>query len=419
MNYERAILHSDLNSFYASVEMVLNPSLRGKAVAVCGSTEDRHGIVLAKSELAKRAGVKTGMVNWEAKKLCPGLITIPPRFEHYVKYSKAAREIYERYTDRVEPYGMDECWLDVTGSRALFGDELSIAEDIRQKIKSELGITVSIGVSFNKVFAKLGSDMKKPDAITQITRENYKTKIWHLPASDLFYVGRATQAKLAHYGIYTIGDIARAPLELLQTSMGKHGLLLSVFANGEEQSQVMPVHFSSPVKSIGHGATTKEDLVNNDEVWRLLLHLSQDIGHRLRVHEMCASGVQITVKEQNLMCRQYQAPLLVPTQSPMEIAQRARHLFESNFTWNTNVRALTVRAINLVSNKAPRQLMLFDDQIKRDRREDLEDAIENIRERFGKKAIRSASLLENSKMSGQHNYQVGFNPELLNTIEYA
>ena len=201
---ERTILHSDMNCFYASVEMMLDPSLRGKAVAVCGSTENRHGIVLAKSELAKKAGVKTGMVNWEARQLCPNLIMVKPQYDQYLKYSKLARNIYQRYTDQAEPYGMDECWLDVTGSRSVCGDGAKIAENIRQTVKEELGLTVSIGVSFNKIFAKLGSDMKKPDAITEITRESFRDKVWPLPASDLLYVGRATTAKFNTYGLSLI-----------------------------------------------------------------------------------------------------------------------------------------------------------------------------------------------------------------------
>lgn len=186
---ERAILHSDLNCFYASVEMMLDPRLRGKAVAVCGCTEDRHGIVLAKSEKAKRAGVKTGMVNWEAKQCCRDLIIVPPQYDQYLKYSKLTQAIYQRYTDMVEPFGMDECWLDVTGSRYVCGDARTIAENIRRSVKEELGLTVSIGVSFNKVFAKLGSDMKKPDAITEISPDSYKEKVWPLPCSDMIYCG--------------------------------------------------------------------------------------------------------------------------------------------------------------------------------------------------------------------------------------
>ena len=216
MSEQQYILHSDMNSFYASVEMLLDPKLRGKAVAVWGSTKERHGIVLAKSELAKKAGVKTGMVNWEARRLCRDLILVPPQYDEYLKFSKLAHQIYYRYTDQVEPYGMDENWLAVTHCLHRFGTPLALAESIRKTIREELGLTVSIGVSFNKIFAKLGSDMKKPDAITVITRENFREKVWPLPASDLLYVGHSTNRKLAQYGIHTIGDLAATDPEYLK-----------------------------------------------------------------------------------------------------------------------------------------------------------------------------------------------------------
>lgn len=246
-NMERVILHSDLNCFYASVEMMLNPALRGKAVAVCGSTESRHGIVLAKSELAKKRGVKTGMVNWEARQCCPEIIMVPPQYDEYLKYSKLTRAIYERYTNQVEGFGMDECGCDVSGSRTMFGDGMTIAEEIRQTVKAELGLTVSMGVSYNKIFAKLGSDLKKPDAITGISVGNFKEMIWPLPASDLLYVGRATTKKFDSYGIRTIGDIANTSQDFLKRLLGINGLALWVYANGLDNSRVMPGDYESPV----------------------------------------------------------------------------------------------------------------------------------------------------------------------------
>ncbi len=402
----RVILHSDLNSFYASVEMMLDPRLRGKAVAVCGSTEDRHGIVLAKSELAKKAGVKTGMVNWEAKRLCPNLIVVPPQYEQYLKYSKMTRAIYQRYTDLVEPYGMDECWCDVTGSQSLKGSGIEIAEEIRKTVREELGMTVSIGVSFNKIFAKLGSDMKKPDAITVISKEDFKEKVWQLPASDLLFVGRATQKKLASYGLRTIGDIVTAGHQFMQRLFGKNGLQLWIFASGQDTSRVMNVGHHSPVKSIGHGITCTADLENNEEVWKVMLELSQDIGHKLRVHELCARGVQITIKDNGLLYKQHQAQLDTVTQSPMEIALKARSLFEENYFWHTHVRSITVRAINLVPKAMPEQLNLFDNPVKRERRERVEEAIESIRARFGKRAIYQAVLMGDLKMPGRGVHEV-------------
>ena len=395
---ERVILHSDLNCFYASVEMMLNPALRGKAVAVCGATESRHGIVLAKSELAKKRGVKTGMVNWEARQCCPDIIMVPPQYDEYLKYSKLTRAIYERYTDQVEGFGMDECWCDISGSQTVFGDGMQIAEEIRKTVKAELGLTVSIGVSYNKIFAKLGSDLKKPDAITGISSDNFREKIWPLPASDLLYVGRATTKKFDSYGIHTIGDIANQSQDFLKRLLGVNGIALWTYANGLDTSRVMPGDYESPVKSVGHGITCNADLENNEEVWKVMLELSQDIGHRLRLHSLTAKGVQITIRDNDLFFKQYQAPLEAQTQSTMEIAKKARQLFEMNYRWHNKVRAITVRAINLVPADTPYQISIFEDVSKRERREKLDTAIEEIRGRFGKRAIFSACLMGNLKM---------------------
>ena len=397
MANERVILHSDMNSFYASVEMMLDPSLKGKPVAVCGSTEERHGIVLAKSELAKKAGVKTGMVNWEAKQRCPDLIFVPPQYDQYLKYSKLAHQIYYRYTDLVEPFGMDECWLDVSGSDT-YGSGMEIAEKIRTACREELGLTVSIGVSYNKIFAKLGSDLKKPDAITEITKENFKEKVWPLPASDLIYVGRATEAKLARYGIHTIGQLAATSPDTLRYWFGVNGLKLWSFANGTDSSRVCHKDFVSPVKSIGHGITCTADLVNEEEVFKVMLELAQDVGHRLRVHELAARGVQIYIRGNDLGGMQFQCKLPFRTQLPSEIAHYGFRLFQERFHWTTKVRAVCIRAIDLVPQSEVEQLDLFIDTAKRDKRARLEDAVEDIRRRFGKKALTYAVLMGDSKM---------------------
>lgn len=395
---ERTILHSDMNCFYASVEMMLDPSLRGKPVAVCGSTENRHGIVLAKSELAKKAGVKTGMVNWEARQLCPGLIMVKPQYDQYLKYSELARNIYQRYTDQVEPYGMDECWLDVTGSRSVCGDGMKIAESIRQEIKDELGLTVSIGVSYNKIFAKLGSDMKKPDAVTEIPKDSFQEKVWPLPASDLLFVGRATAAKFNSYGIHTIGDIAATDPDFLKRLLGVNGLQLWRYAAGMDDTPVMHKDFVSPIKSVGHGITCVADLLDDEEVWKVMLELSQDIGHRLRLHKLKATGVQISIRSNDLGYRQYQAPLSLSTQSPMMIAKKAHSIFQANYRWLTPVRAVTVRAINLIPQGTPEQIDLFTDMRRVEKAEKLDDCIEEIRRRFGKRAVFQACLLGDLKM---------------------
>lgn len=404
---DRIILHSDMNSFYASVEMMLDPRLKGKAVAVCGATEERHGIVLAKSELAKKAGVKTGMVNWEAKQRCPGLILVPPQYDQYLKYSKLAHEIYYRYTDLVEPFGMDECWLDVTAS-GIYGTGIEIAEKIRTACREELGLTVSIGVSFNKIFAKLGSDLKKPDAVTQITREDFREKVWPLAASELIYVGRATEKKLANYGVHTIGDLAAIPPDILRGWFGINGLKLWAYANGTDKSRVMHKEFVSPMKSIGHGITCTADLENEEEVHRVLLELAQDVGHRLRIHNLTAQGVQIYVRGNDLLGSQYQCKLPFRTQLPSEITAAGFRLFQERYRWNTKLRAVCIRAIDLVPKSDAEQLNMFVDTARLDRRERLEDAIESLRDRFGKRAITYATLLGDLKMpdDGRHSVKM-------------
>ena len=405
---DRTILHSDLNCFYASVEMMLDPSLRGKAVAVCGSTEDRHGIVLAKSEKAKKAGVKTGMVNWEARQLCKDLVVVPPQYDQYLKYSKLTQAIYQRYTDLIEPFGMDECWLDVTGSTGVFGDGMTIAEKIRQSVKEELGLTVSIGVSYNKIFAKLGSDMKKPDAITEIRRDTYQDMVWPLAADEMIYCGRATKAKLANYGIRTIGQVAQTDPAFLKRLLGVNGVALWRYANGTDQSRVMHRDFVSPVKSVGHGITCVSDLENEEEVWKVILALSQDVGHRLRVHELSARGVQVSVRGNDLLGSQFQCKLPFKTQLPSEIGAAANRLFQEHYRWGSKVRAVTVRAIDLVPQNDPDQLSIFVDTERLSRRERLEDAVEELRARFGKHAITYGILMGDLKMpdDGRHSVKM-------------
>ena len=221
----RSILHCDMNNFYASVECMLDPALKKYPIAVCGSVEERHGIVLAKNYKAKAFDVKTGDAVWQAKQKCKDLVVVPPHYEEYIKYSKLARSVYERYTDQVEPYGMDECWLDISGTESLFGSPEKVANEIRETMKFELGLTISVGVSFNKIFAKLGSDMKKPDAVTVIPKDTFREKIWGLPAADLLGVGRATQRVLDSYCIRTIGDLANINPEFLRRRLGKNGVI--------------------------------------------------------------------------------------------------------------------------------------------------------------------------------------------------
>lgn len=389
---ERRILHSDANAFYASVECARNPALKGKAVAVCGSEEERHGIVLAKSELAKRAGVKTGMTNRQAKRLCPDLVIVPPHHDVYKKYSARLHEIYLRYTDYVEPFGLDECWLDVTRVNRT---PLEIAERIRAAVKEEIGITVSVGVSFNKVFAKLGSDMKKPDAVTVISRENFKDTVWKLPCTDMLYCGRATSEKLSKLGVHTIGELARYPQDKLVRIFGKNGGRLWDYANGKDADPVARFDETEQAKSVGHGITCVYDLENNEEADAVFVSLSQEIGRKLRMLRLRARGVQVTVRDRDLEFESWQAPLVTPTQSSAVLAEAGSALFGQRYRWRKPVRALTLSAIRLESIDAPDQLSLFTAD---DRRERVENTLDEIRNKFGDRAIRPAVLLNENKM---------------------
>ena len=394
---ERVILHCDMNNFYASVECMLDPALREHAVAVCGSVENRHGVVLAKNYRARAYGVSTGETVWQAMRKCRDLVTVEPHYEQYVKFSALARQIYCRYTDRVEPYGMDECWLDVTGSR-IMGTGPEIADEIRQTVKAELGLTISAGVSFNKVFAKLSSDMKKPDAVTCIGRDSFRERIWSLPASDMLGVGRAANRALSAYGIHTIGQIAAAPDSFMQRLLGVNGLLLKRFANGEDNAPVMHIDSSPPVKSVGHGITTARDLETPGDVWRIMLELSQDIGPKLRSCRKMAGGVEISIRDNALFTRQWQHKADFPTQSPLYLARAAFALFNAGYSWQRPVRAVTVRAIDLVDEGSPVQCDLFNDAAHTQKQERLDLAVDSIRARFGKQAVKNAVLLNDIKM---------------------
>ncbi|HIV86286.1 MAG TPA: DNA polymerase IV [Candidatus Monoglobus merdigallinarum] len=396
------ILHSDMNNFYASVECMKNPELKDKYVAVCGNPEDRHGIVLAKNERAKALGVKTGEPVWQALQKCPFLITVAPHFDEYVEYSKRAREIYYRYTDLIEPFGLDECWLDVSGSTLLFGDGRRIADLIREDIRRELGLTVSVGVSFNKVFAKLGSDMKKPDAVTCISEEDFRSIVWRLNASEMIGVGRATAGKLRKHGIYTIGDIASAKPEYMQKWLGKNGIMLWNYANGRGGSRVSPAGSVPPVKSIGHGVTCTSDLGSDTEVRRVLLALSTDVSRRLRQQGLMAEGISVSVKDTSLLSREFQRGTNRPVRNSAELAGLGFELFKKNYDWEKQVRALSIRAIKLVSENKPVQVGLFDNISREMKRDRIEESMEGIREMYGKRAVMYGSLLCGLKLPGDN-----------------
>ncbi len=398
----RTILHCDLNNFYASVECLYNPEIRNKPVIVCGDAESRHGIVLAKNQIAKKAGVKTGDVIWEAKQKCPGLVQIPADFRKYLRFSRLARAIYGDYTDQIESFGIDECWLDVTGSTHLFGDGHHIADTIRQRFREELGLTASVGVSYNKIFAKLGSDMKKPDATTVITEDNYRDKVWPLPAGELLYVGRSTRRKLENRAIFTIGDIAKADIKNLRLMLGVWGETLWSFANGFDAAPVRLNGEESIVKSVGNSTTTVRDLVNNTDVKLIIYVLAESVATRLRKHGLKCKTVAIHVRDKELYSFDRQGKLPSPTFISNDIAEKAMELFKANCNWSKPIRSIGVRGADLVTANGHVQIDLFDgDNLEA---ETLERTIDGLRKRFGHYSVQRCAMLLDRQLTG-------FNPK--------
>lgn len=391
---ERVILHCDLNNFFASVTLLSNATLYNMPVAVCGNEKERHGIVLAKNEIAKSYGVKTAETIRDAKRKCPELVCLPPDYKQYKKYSVAARKIYERYTDMIEPFGIDECWLDVTGSIRIFGSGEEIAEKIRSSIKNELKITVSIGVSFNKVFAKLGSDMKKPDGITVISKENFKSKVWPLPAKDLLYVGKSTEERLKSSGIFTIGDVANCETALLSHLLGKNGEQLKRYAMGLDSSPVADSDALRIPKSIGRSVTLDHDITSFEEVHKIFLILSEEIIEKMRKTELSAFGFQIHLRDVSLRVKEYSATLSTPITSSVQLSKRGFELFKRNYSFISPLRSVGIRAINLKDKETYFQQSLFDSQSDSENEEKIEQSIINLRDKFGESSIKRASTME-------------------------
>lgn len=388
---DRVILHCDLNCFFASVELLRYPALRDVPVAVCGDPESRHGIVLAKNEAAKQLGVKTAETIWQARQKAPHLITLPPHHGLYREYSRKVNAIYGQYTDLVEPFGIDESWLDITNSMHLFGgDGKAIADQLRERLREELGLTISVGVSFNKIFAKLGSDYKKPDATTVIDRGNWQAIVWPLPVGDLLGVGRSTQKLLRQYGVEAIGQLAAFPRQTLETLLGKHGTQLHDYANGLENSPVRPQHEAEPVKSVGNGTTFPQNLTRWEEVRSGLAVLSDSVAGRLRRQGLYCGGVALTIR--NAQFRQFsrQVRLDAPTHLQKDIYQTALALARQSWHAPDPIRALTVTALYLTdSADSFQQLDLLDGAAaqREEKQERLEQAMDAIRGKYGKGAI--------------------------------
>lgn len=391
---DRVILHCDLNNFYASVECAINPILWTKPVAVTGNPRTRHGIILAKNQVAKELGIKTAQTIWEAKKLCPNLICLPPQFELYQEYSKKVRNIYLRYTDLVESFGPDECWLDVTASTHLFGSGEEIANTLRRVVKEETGLTISVGVSFNKFFAKLGSDLKKPDATTVISRENFKDKIWNLPADELIFIGKKTYAKLNRLNIYTIGDLANADETILKQQFGILGPQYILMANGQDTTPIAHQDFIDKTKSVGNGMTAIRDLTTREEIEAMIYTLAEKVAFRMRENGLVGKTAHLTLRNSDLSRDGHSYTQNYYTDDALEFAQMCIHIF--NTEWkdiqNFSVRSVRISMSNLDYKNKAQQLDIFNYK-KLEKEKKLNESLDKIRQKYGFYAVRRAKTI--------------------------
>ena len=396
---QRTILHSDINCCYASIEHLHHPELAGKPLAVGGDPEARHGIILTADYIAKKRGVKTGMAIWQARQVCPELNFISPRVDLYLRFSQMAQEIYGEYSDLIEPYGIDESWIDVTNSTSIKGDGYKIAEEISERMKRELGVTVSIGVSFNKIFAKLGSDYKKPDAITTMYENEFRTKAWNLPVSDLLYVGRSTNQKLLRFGIKTIGDLACADEKMLNSVLGKMGSILWSFANGYDDSPVKVENTHAPIKSVGNSTTTPRDLLTDEDVKIVIYMLSESVAARLRKNGFRCRVVEISIRDNELYSFTRQHKIMNATNITAEIAEEAYRIFKENYTWQKPIRSVGVRGADLVTDNYWEQIDLFVNMEQREKQMKVDSAIDVLRKRFGYFCIQRGLMYQDTALS--------------------
>ncbi|MDD7019662.1 DNA polymerase IV [Hornefia butyriciproducens] len=393
---DRIILHCDINSFFASVELLDHPELRDMPVAVSGDPELRHGIILAKNQAAKACGVVTAETVWQARRKCPDLVLLPPQHEKYREFSRRLNRLYQEYTDMVEPFSIDESWLDVTASRALFGSGMQIADRIRHRVREELGITLSAGVSYNKIFAKMGSEYRKPDATTEITRSNYQQLLWPMPVNEMFFVGFATAERLKAADIHTIGDLALADTRMLERLLGKQGPLLRSYARGEDDSPVRRYDQRNKIKSVGNGITFRRNLTGEDDILTALTRLSDTVAGRLRKYQLKAGGVKVDIKDIQLKTISRQTQLTRPTNLADELRRTAMELIRSFWPSQKPIRLITLTAISLCDEAGEEQLSLFrEENAAREKTESVERTMDAIRSRFGDSAIGFGQIIGN------------------------
>lgn len=393
---ERQILHIDCNKFYASVECFLHPQLKNKPVAIGGSEESRHGIILTKNEIASKYGLVVGEPLWKARQKCPNLIIVPPNFPIYIEFSKKVRRILEDYTDLIEPFGLDESWIDVTGDWYKSGREIGF--EIKERIKKEVGITVSVGVSFNKVFAKLGSDYRKPDAITVISRKNYKNIVWPLKCSDMIMIGRATTKKLNFYGINTLGQLADTDEAFLKKILGKNGVMLKRYANGEDNAPVRHKDIEREVKSIGNATTTPRDLVTNEDIKIIFSVLAESVARRMRDLNLKGTTLSIYVRDKELNSFTRQCKMSSPTNVSLEITDNAMKLFIDNYDWKLPIRSLGISMTDFDYDEIT-QFDLSKSVEKREKLEKIDTAVDTLKDRYGNFCIQRGMQLIDTELS--------------------
>lgn len=390
-NTGRVVLHADLNNFFASVECHDNPSLAEKPVAVCGDPEKRHGIVLAKNELAKRYGVTTGEPIFRAKAKCPSLLTVPARYDRYMYFSRGVREIYRRYTDRVEPFGMDEAWLELTENREVksIADGAKTADEIRKAVYAEFGITLSVGVSDNKVFAKLGSDYKKPDAVTVFSSREYETIIARLPISEILFAGAATTARLRSFGLLTVGQVAESSPYFIKSILGKNGLTLRRYCRGEDESRVAFFGQCAPIKSMSNSTTPPRDITDFAMAKQILSSLCDTVCSRLRAENLKCGGVGLHLRDTALRCSERLCTLEKPISCARDMLKVAMRLLHENVDLRTTpLRSIGVRATALSGAEKEPQLSLFSENTAK--RDILDRTTDMLRKRYGDGILRTA-----------------------------
>ncbi len=401
MKRERVILHSDLNNFFASVEIALNPMLAGKPLIVCGDPKERKGVVLAKNEEAKRLGIRTAETVYSALRKCPDLQMVGSHFHEYKRYSKAVVEIYGRYTDVIEECSIDECSLDMTESVRLFGSGYEIAEKIRKSVQEELGVTVSVGVSFNKVFAKLASELKKPNAVTEITRRNFREVVWNLPVTDLLFVGKSTAESLKGIGVKTIGELARADDDLVAQKLGKRGRQLQIYARGADEEPVKAHKDKKDLKSVGNSTTLSKDISDREEIKRWFYAIAESVAARQRLADVGrANTVHIVVRDPYLKDTTCQKKV-PPTVLCGDIAKYAYELFCEHFAEGTRVRMLGITVSGFDYHIEQMSLdSLLSEGKGYEKRERAENAVAKLREKYGYAALQRGVVMEDEKLNG-------------------